>query len=109
MRPNPTPGGSPRRWASGCAAGTPAGPGPRNPCRNCQNPAAIVGNWPLVFPPSELARLIMDAPTSENPLLSLGYEIPFDRIRGEHVEPAARALLAEARQKLEALVAEEGP
>jgi oligopeptidase A len=46
---------------------------------------------------------------TENPLLSLGFEIPFDRIRAEHVEPAVRALLDESRARLDALVATSGP
>ncbi|AUX46778.1 peptidase M3 [Sorangium cellulosum] len=46
---------------------------------------------------------------TDNPLLSLGFEIPFDRIRSEHVEPAVRALLEDARARLEALVATPGP
>ncbi|WP_438024145.1 M3 family metallopeptidase [Sorangium sp. So ce233] len=46
---------------------------------------------------------------TDNPLLSLGFEIPFDRIRSEHVEPAVRALLEDARARLEALVAAPGP
>lgn len=41
---------------------------------------------------------------SDNPLLHLGYEIPFDRVRGEHVEPAVRALLDEARARLDAMI-----
>ncbi|MDI1443451.1 M3 family metallopeptidase [Polyangium sp. 6x1] len=45
----------------------------------------------------------------ENPLLDLGYDIPFDRIRGEHVEPAVKELVAEARARLDALAAEQGP
>ncbi|WP_437587630.1 M3 family metallopeptidase [Sorangium sp. So ce1000] len=44
-----------------------------------------------------------------NPLLTLGFEIPFDRIRSEHVEPAVRALLQDARARLDALVAAPGP
>jgi oligopeptidase A len=47
--------------------------------------------------------------TAENPLLHLQDGIPWDRIRGEHVEPAVQALLAEARAKLDALVAEPAP
>lgn len=49
--------------------------------------------------------------TSQNPLLSLRpeVEIPFDRILGEHVEPAVDALLAEARARLDALVADTRP
>ena len=46
---------------------------------------------------------------TDNPLLTLGFEIPFDRIRSEHVEPAVRALLQDARARLEALVATPGP
>ncbi|WP_437502867.1 M3 family metallopeptidase [Sorangium sp. So ce1099] len=46
---------------------------------------------------------------TDNPLLSLGFEIPFDRIRSEHVEPAVRALLDDARARLEAVVATPGP
>ncbi|WP_437597871.1 M3 family metallopeptidase [Sorangium sp. So ce590] len=46
---------------------------------------------------------------TDNPLLSLGFEIPFDRIRSEHVEPAVRALLDDARARLEALIATPGP
>ncbi|WP_437753834.1 M3 family metallopeptidase [Sorangium sp. So ce1389] len=46
---------------------------------------------------------------TDNPLLSLGFEIPFDRIRSEHVEPAVRALLEDARARLEAVIATPGP
>ena len=45
----------------------------------------------------------MSSAAVDNPLLSLGEEIPFDRIRGEHVEPAIEALLVEARARLAAL------
>ena len=38
---------------------------------------------------------------ADNPLLSYRYEIPFDEIRAEHVEPAVDALLARARERLE--------
>ena len=38
---------------------------------------------------------------SDNPLLSLGFEVPFDRISAEHVEPAIHVLLERARKKLE--------
>ena len=47
--------------------------------------------------------------SSENPLLRLQTLVPFDRIRGEHVEPAVHALLAEARKRLEALETSTGP
>ncbi|MGK3985670.1 M3 family metallopeptidase [Sorangium sp. So ce136] len=46
---------------------------------------------------------------TDNPLLSLGFEIPFDRIRSEHVEPAVRALLEDARARLDAVIATPGP
>lgn len=46
---------------------------------------------------------------ADNPLLSLADPIPFDRIRGEHVEPAVKALLDEARGRLDALAAPAAP
>ncbi|MFC4454912.1 M3 family metallopeptidase [Deinococcus sonorensis] len=39
----------------------------------------------------------------QNPLLELGFKIPFDRIRPEHAEPAIDRLVGEARQTLETL------
>jgi oligopeptidase A len=45
----------------------------------------------------------MSSTDTENPLLRLTDPIPFDRIRGEHVEPAVQALLADARARLDAL------
>jgi oligopeptidase A len=54
----------------------------------------------------------MDQPsdqTSEtNPLLTVQFRIPFDRIRAEHVQPAATELLAGARARLAALAAPDG-
>ncbi|MCB0220616.1 MAG: M3 family metallopeptidase, partial [Chrysiogenetes bacterium] len=41
--------------------------------------------------------------TSDNPLLNLSFEIPFDRIEAAHVEPGIDALLKRARVKLEAV------
>jgi len=41
--------------------------------------------------------------SSENPLLHLKTLVPFDRIRGEHVEPAVHALIAEAKTRLSVL------
>ena len=38
-----------------------------------------------------------------NPLLEIQFHIPFDRVRAEHVEPAIRALLDDARLRLDAL------
>lgn len=40
---------------------------------------------------------------SENPLLNVGFRIPFDQIRPEHAEPAVDALLAQTRERLEHL------
>lgn len=42
-------------------------------------------------------------PVLDNPLLALGDPIPFDRIRPEHVEPAADALIEGARASIEAI------
>ncbi|HEY0839768.1 MAG TPA: M3 family metallopeptidase, partial [Vulgatibacter sp.] len=44
-----------------------------------------------------------------NPLLQLGYDLPFDRIRPEHVEPGIRELLAGASAALDAIAADEAP
>ncbi len=45
----------------------------------------------------------------ENPLLDLGTELPFDRVRPEHVVPAVSALLADANARLEALESDLSP
>jgi oligopeptidase A len=44
-----------------------------------------------------------------NPLLEITFAIPFDRIRAEHVEPAAKALLDDARAQLKRIGAISGP
>ena len=44
-----------------------------------------------------------------NPLLSLPFRVPFDQIRAEHVEPAMKELLREARQRIDALAADTEP
>jgi len=41
----------------------------------------------------------------DNPLLNVGFRIPFDRIRPEHAEPAVDTLLAQTGQSLERLAA----
>lgn len=43
-----------------------------------------------------------------NPLLQLGFDIPYDAIRPEHVQPAIGALLQEAREAVEAVAGQEG-
>ena len=53
----------------------------------------------------------MTTPTTNdsNPLLTRQFQIPFDRVRAEHVEPAVAVLLAGARERLAAIGAEAGP
>lgn len=43
-----------------------------------------------------------------NPLLSIQFRVPFDRIRASDVEPAVAVLLKDARARLDALAAAEG-
>lgn len=47
--------------------------------------------------------------TDANPLLSIPFTIPFDRIRSEHVEPGIRQLIARARQRIDAIATATGP
>src|SRR5262249_35841910 len=56
--------------------------------------------------PSSYVPGLMHAGNADNPLLALraGQDIPFDRITGEHVEPAIQALIAEAQGRLDALI-----
>jgi oligopeptidase A len=44
-----------------------------------------------------------------NPLLDINFQIPFDRIRAEHVEPAVNQLLVDAQTRLEAIAREAAP
>jgi oligopeptidase A len=46
---------------------------------------------------------------SQNPLLHVQFEIPFDRVRAEHVEPAIAELLKHARAKVETVAADPEP
>jgi len=43
-----------------------------------------------------------------NPLIQLGFEIPFDQIEATHVEPAVDELLARSQEAVDAIVAAEG-
>ena len=43
-----------------------------------------------------------------NPLIQLGFEIPFDQIEAAHVEPAVDELLIQAQAAIDAIVATEG-
>ncbi len=47
--------------------------------------------------------------TSQNPLLETKLEIPFDKIKAEHVEPACKALIESARARLRAIAQHPGP
>jgi oligopeptidase A len=51
----------------------------------------------------------MTMATSDNPLLALGIQIPFDRIAAEHVVPAIAELTADVKAKLEAIEAVASP
>jgi oligopeptidase A len=42
--------------------------------------------------------------TDNNPLLSIAFFVPFDQVRAEHVEPGVAQLLADANQRIEAIV-----
>ena len=44
-----------------------------------------------------------------NPLIQLGFEIPFDQIEAAHVEPAVDELLASARAAVDAIASAQGP
>ncbi|HZU27119.1 MAG TPA: M3 family metallopeptidase, partial [Bryobacteraceae bacterium] len=44
-----------------------------------------------------------------NPLVQQHFRIPFDKVQAEHVEPAIRTLLEEAKRKLEALTSDPAP
>jgi oligopeptidase A len=47
--------------------------------------------------------------TNSNPLLEIQFQIPFDQIRAEHVEPAVEELLQDARQQLTQLTSDPAP
>ena len=46
---------------------------------------------------------------TENPLLSISFHIPFDRIRVEHVEPAVTELLRQSKEHIDELVRDTAP
>ncbi len=50
----------------------------------------------------------MPSASDTNPLLDVEFRIPFDRIRAEHVQPAAIELLRQARIRLAALATPDG-
>jgi oligopeptidase A len=47
--------------------------------------------------------------SASNPLLELGFELPFDRIVPEHIEPAIKTLLGEAETALAKIETSSGP
>src|ERR1700722_5974486 len=51
----------------------------------------------------------MTPTTAANPLLQIQFQIPFDQIHADNVEPAVEELLQEARQELNSLTSEPGP
>jgi len=51
----------------------------------------------------------MASATAVNPLLQISFQIPFDQIRAEHVEPAVDELLREARERLDQLTSDPAP
>jgi len=51
----------------------------------------------------------MNSSTAVNPLLQIRFQIPFDQIRAEHVEPAVTELLRDAHEKLDRITSETAP
>jgi oligopeptidase A len=51
----------------------------------------------------------MSVDSETNPLLDINFQIPFGRIRAEHVEPAIHHLLTDAQARLEAIAKEPPP
>jgi oligopeptidase A len=51
----------------------------------------------------------MPSVNPKNPLLRIEFEIPFDQIRAEHVEPAVADLLRDAQSQLDGLTSDAGP
>ncbi|HEY3825346.1 MAG TPA: M3 family metallopeptidase, partial [Bryobacteraceae bacterium] len=45
----------------------------------------------------------------ENPLLSITFHIPFDRVRAEHVEPGVRELIARSQSNIDRIVQDSAP
>ncbi len=46
---------------------------------------------------------------SDNPLLSIQFHIPFDRVHAEHVEPGIRELLRQAQARIDCIAADRTP
>ncbi len=56
--------------------------------------------------PSSIQKL---GTAENNPLLQLGFDLPFGKLRPEHIEPAVAALLAQSSANLEAIESASGP
>src|SRR5580700_8558035 len=41
---------------------------------------------------------------SDNPLFTVSFHVPFDRIRAEHVEPGIKTLVGQAQERIDAIV-----
>lgn len=52
---------------------------------------------------------VLAVSAAENPLLNLGYRIPFDKVKPEHVAPAVNQLLVQAEKDRDALKNSKGP
>jgi len=52
---------------------------------------------------------VVDAASQNNPLLNLGFNIPFEALAPAHVEPAVAALLERSRRNIEAIENESAP
>ncbi len=46
---------------------------------------------------------------SENPLLSINFHVPFDRIQAAHVEPGVRELIGRAQSHIDRIVSDDAP
>ncbi len=46
---------------------------------------------------------------SENPLLSINFHVPFDRIQAGHVEPGVRELIAQAQSHIDRIAGDDAP
>ena len=77
-------------------------------------PATDARKSPALNAPVNCHRIIetqykMPSVDVRNPLLQVEFQIPFDQIRAEHVEPAVGELLSDARAQLEQLTSDTGP
>ena len=69
-------------------------------------PLAQPGDTPYVvlLTDPRVSLLYTHRVMQDNPLLSLRFEVPFDQIKPEHVQPAIQSLIAQADQELETII-----